>query len=351
MDWTSSMQQTFKYCRVDPGTWADTEVIENVMSCMINRDLLDQTLGYATIDCTEVMDECYIRVYLLATQNGLKENIPLGTFLTQTPALSFDGRSPNISMDAYTPLIELKTLPPPVGYALMKGENIMEAVSRLCRENLRAPVVATSSDDKLRLDFVAELDDSWLSFIIDLMTNAGYSFDLDGLGRVLFAPSQDISSLQPVWTYDDGNSSILYPEIEDERDLYGVPNVVEVIYSTGIGYMYSRVTNDDENSPVSVCNRGREVVHRETDPSFVGVPTQATLDEYAAQLLRDFSCLEHTVTYSHGYCPVRIGDCVLLDYKRSGIRNVKAKVMSQSIRCETGCSVEETAVYTTRLWR
>lgn len=209
MDWTKSMQQTFKYCRVDPGTWGDVEVIRNVVSCMINRDLSDQTLGYATIDCTEVMDECYIRVYLLATQNGLREDIPLGTFLAQTPAFSFDGKSPKISMDAYTPLSELKMTLPPVGYALMKGENIMEAVSRLCRENMRAPVVAASSDDQLRSDFVADFDDTWISFIEDLMMNAGYSFDLDERGRVLFAPAQDIASLRPVWTYDDGNSSIL----------------------------------------------------------------------------------------------------------------------------------------------
>lgn len=126
---------------------------------------------------------------------------------------------------------------------------------------------------------------------------------------------------------------------------------MEVVYSTSTGYLYSRVENDDVDSPISVRNRGREVVHREIDPNFVGIPTQAILDEHARQLLRDLSCLEHTVTYTHGYCPVRIGDCVLLDYKRSGIQNVKAKVISQSIICETGCSVEETAVYTTQLWR
>ena len=227
----------------------------------------------------------------------------------------------------------------------------MEAASRLCREKLRAPIVAAGSDKRLETDFVADLDDTWLSFITDLIANARYSFDLDERGRVLFTPAQDIASLRPVWTYDDSNSSILYPDIEDERNLYGVPNVVEVIYSSSVGYMYSRVVNDDRDSPVSVSSRGREVVHRDSSPDVVGTPTQEMLDEYATQLLRDLSCLEHTLTYTHGYCPVRIGDRVLLDYKRSGISNIKARVTSQSIKCETGCSVEETAVYTTRLWR
>ena len=47
----------------------------------------------------------------------------------------------------------------------------------------------------------------------NLISNAKYSFDLDELGRILFSPNQDIASLQPVWTYVDGNSSILYPDI------------------------------------------------------------------------------------------------------------------------------------------
>lgn len=351
MDWSSSMKQSFKYYVVDPGTWQNGSVLGDVESCTINWDSSDLTLGHATFDCSEVMDECYVRVYLSAVQNGLREDVPLGTFLTQTPSYSFDGKKRKISMDAYTPLVELKASMPPIGYSLFKGENVMAAAYRLCRENMRAPVVGRDIEDRLSSDFVANLDDTWISFITDLIGNAKHSFDLDEMGRVLFAPVQDVASLRPVWVYADDNSSILCPDVEDERDLYGVPNVVEAVYSSGAGYMCSRAVNDDVDSPVSVASRGREVVHRDTNPSLMGSPTQGMLDGYAVQLLRDLSCLEHTVTYSHGYCPVRVGDCVLLDYKRSGLQGVKAKVVSQSIRCETGCQVEETAVYTTQLWR
>ena len=132
--------------------------------------------------------------------------------------------------------------------------------------------------------------------------------------------------------------------------MYGLPNVVEVIYSTNSGYLYSKVVNDDANSPISTVNRGREVVYRVTDPDVIGNPTQEQMDEYAKQLLRNNSCLEYTVTYTHGYCPVRIGDCVLLNYRRAGIERIKAKVTSQTIKCEPGCPVSETAVFTTKLW-
>ena len=75
------------------------------------------------------------------------------------------------------------------------------------------------------------------------------------------------------------------------------------------------------------------------------------VDEYAQRLLRELSTVQSTVTYTHGYCPVRIGDCVRLNYERAGVTDVKARVIRQSIKCEQGCPVSETAVFTKKLWR
>lgn len=350
-DWTSSMQQTFEYYTVDPGTWKDIERIDNVKSCTITRDSEADTLGSATIDITESLGECYIRVYLVTIQNGVKERHPLGTFLVQTPSSSFDGKIRDISMDAYTPLLELKENQPPLGYSLFKESNIMNYAYLLSREHARAPVVETQCDTNLYYDFVADVNDTWLTFIRDLISNAKYTFALDELGRILFAPKQDTASLQPVWTYTDDNSSILYPELTMDHDLYGIPNVVEVVYSNGSDSYYAKVVNDDSNSPISTVNRGREIVYRDTNPDILGNPTEDQIKEYAEQLLRELSTVEYSVTYSHGYCPTRLGDCVRLNYSRAGLNGVKAKVVSQSIKCEPGCPVTEKAVFTTKLWR
>ncbi len=349
-DWLSSMQQTFEYYIVDPGTWKDVKRIDTIKQCTINRDSEVETLGSASIDITNSVGECYIRVYLIVIQNGITEKHPLGTFLVQTPSSSFDGKIRNVSMDAYTPLLELKENPPPLGYYVSKGENIMDWAYTLTRSNVRAPVVRTDCTDRLYSNFVADPNDTWLSFTSDLLANAKYTFDLDEMGRILFSPKQDIVSLQPVWTYNDDNSSILYPDFSMEHDLYGVPNVVEVLYSNGKDYFYSRVVNDDSNSPTSTVNRGREIIHRVTDPGLIGNPTENQIHEYARQLLRELSSIEYTVSYTHGYCPVRVGDCVRLNYSRAGLTDIKAKVISQSIRCEAGCPVTEKAVFTTKLW-
>ena len=351
VDWTKSMQRTFEYYTVDPETWSDDKQLKNVKSCTITRDLDVETLGSATIDVTESVGESYVRVYLITIQNGIKEKHPLGTFLVQTPTSSFDGKVRNVSMDAYTPLLELKEKQPPIGYSIMEDANIMESAFLVTREAVRAPVVQTVCSDTLTGDFVSNTNDTWMTFIRDLIANAKHEFGLDEMGRVLFAPKQDVAALQPVWTYTDDNSSILYPDIDMKHDLYGIPNVVEVTYSNGRTSYHARIVNDDPNSPTSTVNRGREIIHREDNPTLTGTPTEMQIQEYATNLLRSLSSVEYTLTYTHGYCPVRLGDCVRLNYTRAGLKDIKAKVISQSIKCTPECEVTEKAVFTTKLWR
>lgn len=349
-DWTSSMTRTFEYHVVDPNTWKDVRQLRNVKSCSITRDSEVDTLGSATIDTTELLDECYVRVYLILIQNGVEEKHPLGTYMIQTPSSSFDGRVKSISMDAYTPLIELKEKCPPFGYSLLKGVNVMDMAYMLTRENLRAPVVKPKCDTDLFYDFVSETSDTWLSFLSDLISNAKFIFSIDEMGRILFSPKQDTASLQPVWTFNDDNSSILQPEVTLEHDLYDVPNVVEVIYSNGSSNYQSVVVNDDPNSPTSTVNRGRRIVRRITDPDLIGDPTENQIDRYARQTLRDLSSLEYSVSFSHGFCPVRVGDCVRLNYTRADLNDIKAKIIRQTIKCTTDCQISTKAVFTKKLW-
>ena len=350
VDWKASMQQTFEYYVVDPATWRDSKRIDDVTTCTITRDLESETLASATIETNQSIGECYIRVYMITIQNGVKEKHPLGTFLVQTPSTSFDGKTHDNSLDMYSPLLELKEKLPPIGYYVPKDTNILNIAYRLSDENARAPVLLTEHAETVFADFVADTDDTWASFLTDLLANAKYRFDLDEMGRILFAPDQDAASLRPVWTYTDNNSSILLPDVSLNHDLYRIPNAVEVIVSNSGSRCYSKIVNDDPNSPISTINRGREILHRDTEPDLIGNPTQDRVDEYARKLLREASTLEYTLSYTHGYCPVRIGDCIRLNYTRAGLNDIKAKVISQTINCEPGCPVTETAVFTTKLW-
>ena len=350
IDWTSTMQQTFEYYVVDPGTWTDVRKLDTVLSSSISRDSGAETLGSASISMSEILGECYIRIYLIAIQNGFRQKVPLGTYMIQSPRYSFDGKSKSISLDAYTPLIELKEKHPPLGYSLSINDNIMDMATLILRENVRAPIVMNKMEDTLYTNFVANLDDTWLIFLKDLIANANMQFGLDEMGRIIFTPIQDVSTLQPVWTFDASNSSILYPNFDIEHDLYGIPNEVEVIYSTGEASKSVKVTNDNPNSPVSTVSRGRRITYRITNPDIVGEPSDEQIEDYAKRVLKSMSSIQYTVSYKHGYCPVRVGDCVRLNYESAGLKNVKAMVTSQSIECTPGCPVTEKAIFTNDLW-
>jgi len=353
-DWTKSMEQTYLFYEVDPDAWTDEYTISNITSASITRDIGSETLWSANIECDDDLSDRYIRIYLQTLQDRINERFPLGTFLCQTPGNKFDGKTRSNSADGYSPLIELKEKKLPLGFYIPKGDNIMERATQLTREYLRAPVVPGSSRQTIVSDFVSQSSDTVLTFVADLIANDKRLFDLDDIGRVLFSPVPDIKSMYPVWTFTDDNSSILYPDISLERDLYGVPNVLEVLGSTLDNHaIYSKVVNDNPNSETSTVARGREIHYREDSPSDGGTyTTQEELDEYAERRLKSLSNLEYTLSYTHGFCPdVNIGKCVRLNYDRAGLVNVKARVTRQSISCTPGAAVQETVVFNKQLWK
>ena len=349
--WSETMEQTYEYYEVDPNTWKDKKKIDNIKSSSINWDLDTDTLGSASLDIINMVGECYIRIYLITIQNGVKEKHPLGTFLVQTPSSSFDGKVNNVSMDAYTPLLELKENPVPLGYTLLKDDNIMEEAYAIVRDNVRCPVIKTESNQLLKSNFVSNVDDKYIVFVKDLIEQAKYRLALDKMGDILFAPIVDIEALQPKFTFNDDNSSILYPDMTLKHDLYGIPNVVEVLCSTGSTMMYATAINDDPNSPTSTVSRGRKIIYRVTDPGLPGYPTQQQIDEYATDLLKKLSSIEYTITFSHAYCDVGIGDCVRINYSKAGLEDIKAQIIRQNIKCDLGCTVNSTAVFTKKLWK
>lgn len=350
MDWTKSMNQTFEFVSVNPNTWMDEKIIDSIRSASIEIDSDTDTLYSANITSSKSLGEQYIRIYFVAVQNGETYRRPLGTFLVQTPSFSFNGKVHNVSIDAYSPLLELKEKKPPIGFTVLKNENIIERAISLCSENMRAPVISTFNEKQLTEHFISDPSETWFLYLSALISNANYKFFIDELGQVSFEPIKDVASLNPKYTYADNEVSILQPDISVDKDLYGIPNTVEVVYSLPSGgVMYSKIVNDNPSSIVSTVNRGRTILYRDTSPSLPGIPSQSQLDEYAKNLLKRLSTIEGTITYKHGFCPVRVGDCVYINYERAGITDLKAVVKRQTIECKTGCQVSEEAVFTENL--
>lgn len=351
-DWTKSMEQTFAYYSVDPVTWHNQTRLNFIKSCTIKRDSESETLGSASFTLDENIGEMYIRVYLITIQNGITEEFPLGTFLVQTPNESFNGYVMSTSADAYTPLIELKEKMPPIGYSILKGTPIMQNVYDMVSDNVRAPVIhpAVETDKILTENYTADSDVTWLDYIKKLISKSDNYFVLDEMGEILFDKKTSIYEKNPIYTFDDGSKSILYTNISVDKDLYGIPNVAEIVYSTDSKSLYSRIENNDPSSIISTKGRGREILYRDTDPQISRSPDQSYLDAYARKVLEDLSTLKYQVSYTHGYAPVSLGDCVRLKCSALNINSVNAVIISQNIKCEPGCPVEEVSVFTNKLW-
>jgi len=372
IDWSKSMQQTFEYYTVDPKNWRDVERIETVKSSNCNHDMTSETRGSSTITTTELIPENYIRTYMVCRQGGFEKRICLGTYLYMTSQDSYNGICHNYSMTGYTPLVELKEKLAPIGYfvngrirGLENAPNISAEITSIIENNTRCKLLnGVVIDEPLLNNFVAQPSDNWLQIVNNLLTASEknkYMIIVDEWGKICLRNSPTADTMQPKFIYTDDNSSILLPDLDMSDDLFEIPNVIELIFVGNSAYTAVRAIarNDDEASVVSTVNRKREIwrrysINNISIPADVEVTPEA-IEEYvtaqAETLLEKLSTVQKTITYSHGYCDVKVGDCVLINYEKAGFTNVKAIVTSQKIKCEPGCQVDETAVYTKKLWK
>ena len=372
VDWTKSMQQTFEFYTVDPNNWYDDQKLENIISCDLTHDLTSDKRGNASIMVTEPLPECYIRTYLVVTQAGYMHKICLGTYLYMTSSDSFDGMKHNITMTGYTPMVELEEKLPPLGFHIIGITNrkhsgdapmVTEAIKDIVTTYTRCEIENRTVIQKPLLnDFVAGTNDNFLTVINNILNASSlgqYILTVDEWGTIIVKDKPVLEDAIPTYIYTDDNSSILLPSLDTNDDIYGIPNVVEVLYTGDKRLPAIRVIvkNEDPTSIVSIPARGREIAKRFTitniaapvnDYSEAAVKAQVTAQ--AERLLEAASTINKTISYSHGYCDVKVGDTVLINYERAGVTGIRAKVVSQRISCKPGCQVDEQAVYTKKLW-
>lgn len=372
VDWTKSMQQTFEFYTVDPNNWYDDQKLENIISCDLTHDLTSDKRGNASISVTEPLPESYIRTYLVVTQAGYMHKICLGTYLYMTSSDSFDGMKHNITMTGYTPMVELEEKLPPLGFHVIGITNrkhsgnapmVTEAIKDIVTTYTRCEIENRTVIQKPLLnDFVAGTNDNFLTVINNILNASSlgqYILTVDEWGTIIVKDKPVLEDAIPTYIYTDDNSSILLPSLDTNDDIYGIPNVVEVLYTGDKRLPAIRVIvkNEDPTSIVSIPARGREIAKRFTinniaapvnDYSEAAVRAQVTAQ--AERLLEAASTINKTISYSHGYCDVKVGDTVLINYERAGVTGIRAKVVSQRISCKPGCQVDEQAVYTKKLW-
>ena len=237
---------------------------------------------------------------------------------------------------------------------MVDKRNIYNKITGIIEENSRCDYILNEDMfevDQRFDDFVANPSDNWLKFLNDLISKYSKKILLDETSKIYLDNYKIPEETATVWEYRDDEKSILDPNISISNDITNIPNVVEIIYSNNGIFKTSVIENNDDNSPVSIKNRGRKIVERVINPDIEYNPSQERLDELAKNKLKELSSIRGEITYNHGYCPVRIGDCVRIIIHKLGLEAFNAIVVNQDIECKTGCSVSEKAIFNLNLWR
>lgn len=351
IDWDNEMAQSFSYYEVSPATWQVVRKIPEIVSAELTFDADDALWASATFEARQDVGESVIRAVMTARQGREEHTAVLGTFLAQTVSRTRGSTGPAWSVDAYSPLLELADDSPPLGYYVPKGANVLASVCDLAVEHCRAPVVRAEGTAVLAEAFVAAPEETWLDLIEGLAARASRTLGVDPMGRIVLMPARASSAMRPVCALGASGHRIMRPDVTDERDLFGVPTSVQLVWSGPDGVSLSATAhNDNPDSSTSREARGRTILLRETD---VDLPETMSLGDaglalsrMASDRLAEEGCLEHSVSYERGYLPnVGVGSCVYIEDEALGVAS-RAVVSKQTISCQTGCKVAETAKYT-----
>lgn len=154
-----------------------------------------------------------------------------------------------------------------------------------------------------------------------LLASAGFSpCRPDAMGGVVMAPRSSATQDAPLWTFEDGEHSIMKPEVVLANDAADTPNAVHLRYEGEGRTLWASAYNDDPASPASRVRRGYEdsVCEKVTEiaGSTWGERLSALKDEARARLVRETSGTEY-VEWEHPWVPIRPGAPVGIEYRRS----------------------------------
>ena len=162
--------------------------------------------------------------------------------------------------------------------------------------------------------------------IADLLTAINYeslSFDEDGFAVVKpYISPQDRGS---EFTYQDDELSVMYPEVMQEYDLFGVPNRwVMTLSDPDRDTITMDFTNNDPASPTSTVRRGRTITSFEQGQD---ADSEATMIAKISRKAFEASQVYEAIEFSTALMPIHSGnDVYTIMYDPMGLNGQYAEV-------------------------
>lgn len=344
-DWTVPFEASYRFVRVRRSDWSEVGPVEGVRTGgEVTRSYATSIKWGAALTCDRDLSlgSDLLRIYMDADFLGAQdpETVCLGTYLVSQPKRQVESHGSTMEADLYGPLQILMDMQFPGTYVVPAGASAVGHATQLCRGagllvTADATTHRTSRDRTYGIpseqsqvteeeadDSEGEMttEDSQLFCVNDLCDIANFaSATTDAMGRV-FLKAYHVPASRPVsWELEEGPDCRFLASMEDEQDLFGMPNCVKVVVSNADKCVIGTARNDDPKSPWSTAAVGREIWRnvRKTEDM-----TQQEAAAYAARLLKTGDNARRKVTFQHTFLPMEPGQIVRLSYPSGGVEDL-----------------------------
>lgn len=345
IDWGAGYSSTWRVYEVDPRTWADSGELSGVRSVSIERDASETAplLESGTLSLDGVVgddfQERYLRVVLVAHQAGVSERVEVATLLCSSTDSEVDRGAETFSLVGHSVLWPANTRRIISGSYVQRGTDGAEWVANTLRDCLKAPVKQEGSF-ALAETIVLGVGDTVLESVWSVLNAGGFCLQILGDGTVVIRKKPT----EPEMSLDDAQARLLHPGVRRTLDYSEIPSR----YISVEGELVAIAENDDPDSPTSRAYRGYDV------DVLDDIPTRRegeTLAAYSRRRLEEESVVKDERSYSREFWP----GILPLSMVRGSLSGVgldgDMRVMRQSLTCDKGVVVAESAEGEVRTWR
>ena len=314
---------------VDPATWRDVAPAQ-IAGGTIKREQSGKRES-ADISCKgyDIAIEKWVRIYLETRQDGDSARVPLFTGLATSPDDEYDGIVKSNTLACYSVLKPCEDVDMPLGWyapASARGGDVIRQLMSVSP----APVAVADNSPRLTAPIIAEANETHLTMIDKVLDAINWRMRISGDGTVSIEPKPT----EPAAEFDPLENDVIETKVRVSADWYNCPNV----YRATSGDVTGIARDEDNDSPLSIQNRGREVWKSE---SGVNLADTENIAAYAQRMLREAQQVKQTASYTRRYIPDVIpGDMVRLRYPAQGLVG-EYIVVSQSISLGYGAGTEE----------
>lgn len=275
--------------------------LDEVLECTVTHQYLADVKRQATFTIRDLGRINYlsdrirpwIRLHLYPYGDDDWVEWPMGVFLLTSPTRHADEVDVvTREVEGYDPLQQLGDDVVTARYSVAAGANVVNAAVTVITGAVPT-ILVTRSTETLTATKEWPPGTSKRSIANELLSIAEYeSVSFDGLGRAIIRPYQSPDERPPMWDYAYGDEGLMVPEVDQELDLFSVPNrVLAVVSQPDQPMLVASATNSNPASPTSTVRRGRTIVEfREQEEAATQTILQKKVNRYL---------FEHSQIYEH----------------------------------------------------